>query len=541
MLGFSFSFGKRRAVTLANRSWTLVAIAIALTAGPAVSSIDAAPTPISLDDAIALAIRNNLDLEVARYGPQIAREEKLAAWGEYDPEFVGDVGYRKREEPNTFSLNAVSKLQDRTVGGSAGIEALLPYLGASVGLEFESGRTQTNSILEGFTPRYDSAAFLTARVPLARGLIWNRPWTEVHLGDLREESAVERLRADVMDVVQSVVAAYWAVDARAAECVVAAESLATAHALLEQMEERFEIGTGSQVEVFEARAGVADRRLDLVDAENALERSRDVLSRAILGAGFSAGPSVAFAPTDDPTLDIADVSDPDSDLASAMENRPSIRLARHLVDDRELELRFSRNQRLPQFDVDVRYGFEGVSGKNNVRVASLPIAVEPSPSLRGGYGDSFNDFFSDSGAENLEVRGVFSIPIPNTRATREVRRDEFRLRRAESAWHRARQDLAFELRDAVRSVRTSIQEIAAAEERVRATEEQLRAETVRLENGVSRPFDVLLRERDWVAALGRRIEAFERYRLARVQHDRARGTVLNEYDVKLESGRVGHE
>ena len=489
--------------------------------------------PLSLQEAISQAVENNLDLEVARYGPEIAREEYLAAWGEYDPEFRANVGYEKREEPNTFSLNAISKLQDRSVNGSAEIEALVPYLGASVGLEFESGRTQTNSILEGFTPRYDSAVFLTARVPLAKGLIWNRAWTEVHLGELREESARERLRADVMDVVERVVVAYWALHARAAQRAVAVKSLGTAEALKRQMEERFEIGTGSRVEVFEANAGVADRRLDLVDAESEYERAQDVLARALQGKRFSESGDVAYWPTDDPGVEIQDVQDVDALLETALEKRPIVRLAEHGVDDREIELRFSRNQWLPQFDVDVRYGFVGVSGKNNVRVRSLPVAVEPSPALRGGYRDSYQDLFSDSGAENLEVRGVFSIPLANTRARREVRRDEFRLRRARSARTRIRQEVAFELRDATRRVRTAIQEIKAAEERVAAADEQLRAETIRLEHGESKPFDVLLRERDRVAALGRRIDAFESYRSSRARHDRAVGTVLEAFGVRL--------
>ena len=71
---------------------------------------------------------------------------------------------------------------------------------------------------------------------------------------------LERLRGEVMDVIEDVVVAYWALHAREAERAVAVESLATAEALSIQMEERFEIGTGSQVEVFEARAGAAHRR-----------------------------------------------------------------------------------------------------------------------------------------------------------------------------------------------------------------------------------------------------------------------------------------
>ena len=498
------------------------------------AAAEAMRVPISLDEAIALAIQNSLDLEVARFGPEIAREERLGAWGEYDPEFVADLGYEKREEPNTFSLNAISKLQDRTIDGGVGLEALVPYLGARVGVEFDSGRTQTNSILEGFTPRYDSGAFLTASIPLAKDLIWNRPWTELKLGALREESAVERLRGEIMDVIEDVVVAYWALHAREAERAVAIESLATAEALLVQMEERFEIGTGSQVEVFEARAGAAERRLEFVESDGAYEAAVDVLSRILLGAEFSDAADWAFLPTDDPTLDVSDVEDFAEDLPVALQSRPSIRLARHAIEDREVELRFARNQRLPRFDVDVRYGFVGVSGKNNPRVSTLPVAVEPSPALRGGYGDSYDDLFSDSGAENLEVRGSFSIPIPNTQARRAVRRDEFRLRRAESARVRAREEVAFELREAVRAVRTALESIAAAEERVVAAGEQYRAESVRLEHGESKPFDVLLRERDWVSAIGRKIAAFEQYRRARARHARARGTVLGDFGVQLE-------
>ena len=52
---------------------------------------------LSLQDAIAMGLENNLNLEVQRHSPLIAEEDSQIAWGAYDPEFYGETHYLDTE------------------------------------------------------------------------------------------------------------------------------------------------------------------------------------------------------------------------------------------------------------------------------------------------------------------------------------------------------------------------------------------------------------------------------------------------------------
>src|SRR6056297_1032198 len=89
--------------------------------------------PLSVAEAVALSIRNNLDVEVERYTPLIAGTERDGSWGAYDPVVSANVEYDVRKSPNTSAFNPdVEVLRDSTAGGGIGLDQLIPYVGASV-------------------------------------------------------------------------------------------------------------------------------------------------------------------------------------------------------------------------------------------------------------------------------------------------------------------------------------------------------------------------------------------------------------------------
>jgi len=479
---------------------------------------------LSLEESLALSVTNNLDVEVERYTPLIAEQTMQGSWGAYDPVLSGDVGYEKEEIPNTFLsvINAGQrKLQTKTVDGGVGLETLLPYLGATVGARLDSGRTRTNSNIQALSPQYDSQFFLTARVPLMKGLIWNRPWTDVKITKISYGSSLDEFRLQVMNIIESTIQDYWQFVADQEQYKVASKSLETARALLDQTQTQYDVGVVSKVEVVEAEAGVAAREFDLIVAKNNFANSQDALIDAVLGRQLQGRMDFRVRTTDDPEdYEIRPV-DVNRSIRVAFENLPELSKADKDIEEREIELKFSKNQRLPQFDVDARYGFLNSSG---------------SPG-QGNYPNSYDDFYEDEGNENYSVRGLVSIPIPNTSARRAVERSRLDLRRAKTQRMRTEQDVILTVRSAARGILASAEGIEAAERRRLAAQEQLRAERIRLEHGESTPFEVLQRESDLVDAESEKIRALKAYRDADARLERAQGTILDTYHIQLSDMR----
>ena len=510
---------------------------VAASAGPLPSDLEPGAQIVtdgrvmSVHEAVALSIRNNLDVEVQRFQPLIVGSEAEGAWGAYDPTISADFAYDVSKSPNTFALNTASGNRDRVQGGGVGINQLIPYLGASVDLRFDSSSTATRSTVQSLDPQYDSSFFISGRIPLARNLIWNRAWTNVKTSEIAYSRSQESFRTALMDNVQLTVNSYWSLVAAGDQVRVAQKSLETARALLRQTETQYEVGVVSKVEVVESEAGVADREFDVIRDANAFRNAQDQLIDVVLGRELRALTEMQLVPTDDPAAYEVRSVDVAAAVNKAFQNRPELRIEDRLIDERKVDLTFAKNQRLPQLDLDMRYGFVGISGDGN---SSLNPAFGGPPPDDTSYGDSTDDFFTSDGSDNYRVQGTFSIPFPNTTARKRVVRSVLELRRAKTRRIRLEQTIILEVRGAARLLLASSQGIGAAERRRLAAEEQLRAERIRLEHGESTPFDVLQRESDLVEAESQKINALRSYRVAEVGLERSQGTILEFHDVVVD-------
>lgn len=494
--------------------------------------------PLSLGEAVAMGIRNGLDVEVERYAPLIAEAEKGGAWGAYDPRLFADGLYNVSKSPNTSTLNQASANRDRVQGGGVGVEQLVPYLGATVSAEYRSTSTKTRNTFQSLSAQFDSSFFVTARVPLARDLIWNSAWTNVKTSSLLYEQSEHAFRESLMDIVESTVNRYWNLVAARDRVRVAQKSLETARALLQQTNTQYEVGVVSRVEVVESEAGVAERESDLIRDANVYRRAQDQLIDAVLGPQLAATTDIQLVPTEEPAVE----GDRSVNLAEAVRtaflNRPELAQASNAIDQGEVALKFAKNQRLPQLDAELRFGYVGVSGRQNPNLRSFSSDVPPPPIPNvqtAGPNNASEDFFSNDGSENYSARAVFSIPVPNTLGRKRVKQREFELRRAQSTRRRSEQVIILEVRDAARTLLSSAQGIDAAERRRLSAMEQLRAERIRLEHGESTPFEVLQREEKLVEAENLKIVALQTYRAAEVGLDRAQGTILEVHEVEIDS------
>ena len=497
--------------------------------------------PLSLDEAIAVGLQNNLDVQVNRFSPYSSELTSEAAWGAYDPVLSGNAGYAGDAQENTFQINQVPIAKNYVVNGQVGIDALIPYWGGRVFVNFDSERILTNSTVQNYSPQYESGVEFGANVPLLRGLIWNEPWTQVKLTHLGFGAAVDDFTTSVMDTVFSIIGSYWDLVARRERVRVALKSLSSTRALLQQTEIQYQVGVVSKVEVVQAEAGVANSEYDLIVARNDYRNTQDDLIAKVLGNRLRPDTDLLFDPTDDPQYSRVQPVDLDAAVKRAFLNRPELAAAHKRIDQREVQLKFAKNQRLPQVDIDFRYRTLGITGDANGAAGFGPFPAPncgpggANPIECGTYGDTFNEYWDKN--HEIAAYGVVSIPLGNIRARKEESKARIELRKAGSQVKRLQQMIIKDVRSSARGLLASAQGVEAAERRRVAAEEQLRAETIRLEHGESTPFEVLQRERDLVDAESQKINALRLYRLSQAKLQRDEGTILSDRNVAIDQVR----
>ena len=493
--------------------------------------------PLSLQEAVSLAIENNLDVQISRYDPLIAYEQHVAAWGAYDPRASGQFGYRDDEIPVSSVLQGSSNvLVEKEYAGSAGVAGLLPLIGWSYSLDYTGAGLRTTSPINDLSPEYSAGLSGKITAPLLKGFLWGEPWVFVKSTRIAASSSLDEFSRSLMDTVESTERAYWQLVAQEERLRVANKSLETALTLREQTGAQYDVGVVSRVEVVEADAGVAAREFDRITAENLYRGSQDQLIDIVLGPNLTPDSQLEIRPTSHPDVVHYDV-DAEEATARALELRPEIALARAAIDQQELQLKFAKNQRLPQLDAVGTYGYRGLAGATNP-VPGFNGGARPPTALEHTYPHTDDDFFTAKGARQWSLGGVLSFPIGKVGERADVRRAELELRRAETGLRRTEQQIIVEIRAAVRNLRSAQEGIAAAESRRVATEEQLRAERIRLEHGESTPFDVLQRESDLVDAESQKIAALQVYRNSLAALDRAQGTILRDRNIVVEEART---
>lgn len=488
---------------------------------------------LSLQEAIALGVENNLDVAVVRHDPPIAEYEHTAAWGVYEPELFSDFAYESRQSPVASSLEQASTLDERELSGQAGVQSLIPKLGWQLEIGYAGSSLETTSSISSLSPEYRSSLTGRATLPLLRGFLWGEPWVQVKLTGIGEGAAFEEFRIQLMNTVREIEGAYWAVAARAQELDVARKSQETARALLDQTEAQYEVGVVSRVEVTEAEAGVADRQVILIRTENEYRAAQDRLIDLVLGPHFTPQSDLEVVTTDPASEYTVFETDVEASTERAFANRPELALSKRQIEQGEISLKFAENQRLPQLDLVAGYGYQGLAGATNPTADPFGGPREELDIDRR-YSATDDEFFSASGARSWSGGVVVTIPLGNTTGRANVSRAELDLRRIRTQTRRQEQQILLEVRDAIRNLRSALEGIEAAEARGEAAREQLRAEQIRLEHGESTPFAVLQREEDLVEAEQQLIVALQDYHDSVAALDRAQGTILADRNVVVE-------
>lgn len=502
---------------------------------------------ITLKEALLLALRNNLDIQLARLEPAVAAEAIDQARGAFDPVGSAEYGFTHAETPtdSRFQGDVGGSVPDSplTVVGDnwnwgAGFDGVLPF-GLSYSsryvLDRDESDVQTARLSRRFTAAWENALTL----PLLRDFRNNDLRVAVRRSEIGLDTSEEVFRQTLTSLVSQVENGYWALSAARSQVAVAQKSLKTARDLLEQTRVQQQVGVVSRVAVTQAEAGVAERELNMIIAENQAATAQDQLLDAILAPSADVLAERQILP-EPPTFEKYQVNLEEA-IQQALARRPELLQSRLAVDDADLMESLAENQALPRFDLVAGYTMRGLSGtpKTNGEVFGLDpnnpgFSAQPATGDFGNSLDSSKDFFRASGNQGFSVIGRVEVPIGNRTGRSLATQRTIEARRAKTRLARQKQAIVLDVRNSVRLIQNSERAVEAAKRLQASATESLRAEQERLRLGDSTPFQVLQFEEDLAEAERQLIDALRQHRNAVTALEAAKGTLLESRNISYE-------
>ncbi len=467
---------------------------------------------VTLEDCLRRAIAHNVQIQIARFGPQIAETAVTESEAIFDPSwFLNNAAGRVRRDTGT-QLAGAATLTVEQWDFATGLEALLPT-GGQAGLSQTWIRQETNSFFVMPSPQYDTAMTLSLTQPLLRGFGPTVTRSPIVLAKLDHRVSLADFKRRLMDTLLEVERTYW-------QLVLAQRSVDAVQEALEAAEEnrrvaqqRFDAGKARRVNVSLAESAVTQRRATLIAARLDVAQTSDRLKRLLNDPNL---------PLDDPTI-LEAVEQPitvpipvdrallQQTMLAAMKNRPELAEADARIRQSDLLEDVAANERMPRLDLIGAYGVVGLDRR-------LGNALDEQ------YGTEFFEW--TAGVE-------FEVPLGNR--ARQAAYNRARLERALAVKTReeTRQRVLLEVSEAVRNLAAAEEAVLAIRAAREAAEQTLADQQANVTAGAALAKDLLEAQRDLAQTKVQETEALVTYMTGLAVLERTKGTLLEYNGIRV--------
>src|SRR5437870_7538413 len=317
--------------------------------------------PLTLREAITMALRNNKDIEVARDNVKIAEADLLTAHGAYDPKFSAQSYFERIVTPATSFLSGASRLETSDITASTRLEGLTPKSGGSYRLDFSSIRQTSNSVFSVLNPQYPTALTFSYAQPLIRGRRFDLPRRQIEVAKKNLSLTDAQFRQRAIEVITSVQRTYWDLVFALRNLQIQRESLNESRAQLEHNRRLVAEGSLAPIDVVAAETQVANFEQTEFAALEDVNRAENNLKNQIVENQDSRIWTNALVPVDDVDVILPQVSLTDA-MDAAMQNRPELRQSDLAREINLLDQKLYRDLRKPEIDLVGSYGMTGNAG-----------------------------------------------------------------------------------------------------------------------------------------------------------------------------------
>ena len=552
---------------------------------------------LSAQDVIALALENNLDIAIQRYGPFLNRQvtKRAEAGG-----ILRNVGVPIIAGPQSVSLSGVTASSATAATASGANVSASGGVISQVGVAIPSfdpqlvlygdfahiTTPQSNTVFTGTTAlivenrtyeaQYSQYNQLGTYFQLTYLSQWNKynsafyninPFSSAYLDFQVSQNLLQGFGRSVLDrniwvsknnekvsdlqfkqqlitTISAVLNLYWDLVSFYQDLKARKDELATAQALYEDNKKQVQIGTLAPIEVTRAESQVYSSQQDLLVAQTDLSQQEIVLKNALSRNGV-ADPLLAevhVIPLDTIEVPPSDNLKPINELVEeALRNRVEIAQDRINIDSNKINLKAIKNELRPTLQVFADLRNNGLSGPPNY-LTTVPDyngpPIESVPFLTGGYGNVLAQIFRRN-FPNYSAGISLSIPLRNRSAQADYATNALLLRQSELTLQKALNDVRVDVQNAVIGLRQARARYDSAVKARILQQQTLDADKKKYTLGASTVFQVVTDQQTLAAAESAETQALANYTHARIAFDQSLGTTLDVNHVSFDEALSG--
>lgn len=326
--------------------------------GPDLVGDAASTVVITLEDAIRVALENNIDLRAVSYGPAISEQALIAADAAFDWLFFTGVEWQSIDQPQrlrivgTTPVGAISQVNE-SVAWTTGVRKPLRTGGsfdASFNLTYLNDATPFSQVSPD--PSRLATIDLGLNQPLLRGFGRDAAEAEIRLAENQTQRAAQDTRRQLLLLVREVQRQFYLINLAQARLMIQQRLLERGVETRDVLAGRLEFDV-RPAEFSDARARVESRRAALIRAQQTLREQSDRLKALLDSEQFPLADETLLLPAID--LSVAPVMFNLLDaVTEALQNRPELQVALLNIDDAAIRQRFAENAKLPLLDLNLR-------------------------------------------------------------------------------------------------------------------------------------------------------------------------------------------
>ncbi len=501
---------------------------------------------LSLQDAIALALENNVDVEISRYQFNLADVGLLAAQAgnsgtSFDPLITSTVGTNHSTQANAQSSTSgkVITLNTRNTYNFGIQQGFIT--GATATLSSNNGKTATNG-LTSFNPNYSSAAQLTITQPLLNGfgVALNTRGIRVAKNNIRVADYTFQLQ--INNTLNTVIQAYWNLVSATQSVSVARQALQLSQQLMDQNTKQVEIGTMAPIDLRQTEQQVAQNEQNLVRAEGTVLTQEATLKNLLSRNGLESVSlaNVHIIPTSSIDVPAIEPVRPVQDLIDgALKNRPELGQQQLNMDNTRINLTGTRNSMLPTVNVQGTGSNSGISGTGQPTInLQTGVVTQPNPYFQGGLGNAFLQTLR----RNFPTWGVqfnVQIPLRNRAAQAAYAQQELNLRTAQLQYQKQVNQIRLDVTNAQINIQNARAQYAAAEKALAAQEAVVDAEQRKFQLGTSTLYVVTQQLNTLATSRQNKVTAQVAYATAKLALDVATSNLMEKYNIVFDEAKDG--
>jgi outer membrane protein len=530
--------------------------------------------PLTLNDAIKRALKNNNEIEVAENDVKIAESQLRSFRGVYDRNFSISPTYSRSSSTGTQSSNDFRL--------NAGSSQLLKRGGGNYDIFFNTSQTgrnspnntsfnQTSSLTGSSSSTYVSSVGIRFTQPLYRERETDQTRKQIKVQKKRLQQSDSDFRLRTIGVISQVQTAYWNLVFALRDQQNQVANLNLSKENLRIIEARISAGTAAPLQRAEVETELANRESGVFSATELVSISQNTLKQLLLKDVSDADWNANLVPTDAPIFS-NDVIKLEDAVKDAVENRPELRRLKLDREINSLDIQLAKNLLKPKVDFVSSFSLQGISlGKVSTDSTTFNL-IEPSfagfnassylyglicqtpnsnclsqtnriPTItspgspdyfNGGYARSIANFFRKDAA-NYSIGVTIQFPLKNTTAKADLAIAELQKTQIDARTRTQEQTVIAEVRNAVQAVETTRQRVLSARRGRENAEIQLTGERNLFDAGRSTTFLLFQRENALTNARNSEIRAETDYNKALADLQRVTSTTFRVNGIEFDS------